>query len=68
MYESFGLIGIELPEKYKENFDVSSEGASTCTVLNSLYAILVFDLLILSYLTLRIPQILTGELNFKAHI
>jgi hypothetical protein len=21
----FGLIGIELPEKYKENFDVSSE-------------------------------------------
>ena len=36
MYESFGLIGIQLPEKYKENFDVSSEGASTCTVLNSL--------------------------------
>jgi hypothetical protein len=32
MYESFGLIGIQLPEKYKENFDVSSEGASTCTV------------------------------------
>jgi hypothetical protein len=32
MYESFGLIGIELPEKYMENFDVSSEGASTCTV------------------------------------
>jgi hypothetical protein len=26
--ESFGLIGIQLPEKYKENFDVSSEGAS----------------------------------------
>jgi hypothetical protein len=22
----FGLIGIQLPEKYKENFDVSSEG------------------------------------------
>ena len=30
MYKSFGLIGIQLPEKYKENFDVSSEGASTC--------------------------------------
>jgi hypothetical protein len=28
MYESFGWIGIQLPEKYKENFDVSSEGAS----------------------------------------
>jgi hypothetical protein len=27
MYENFGLIGIQLPEKYKENFDVSSEGA-----------------------------------------
>ena len=25
--ESFGLLGIQLPEKYKENFDVSSEGA-----------------------------------------
>jgi hypothetical protein len=23
MCESFGLIGIQLPEKYKENFDVS---------------------------------------------
>ena len=23
MYESFGLIAIQLPEKYKENFDVS---------------------------------------------
>jgi hypothetical protein len=32
MGESFGFIGIQLPEKYKENFDVSSEGASTCTV------------------------------------
>jgi hypothetical protein len=32
MYESFGLIGIQLPEKYKENFDVSSKGTSTCTV------------------------------------
>jgi hypothetical protein len=31
MYESFGLIGIQLPEKYKENFDVSCEGASICT-------------------------------------
>jgi hypothetical protein len=30
MYESFGLIGIQLPAKYKENFDVSREGASTC--------------------------------------
>ena len=29
MYKSFGLIGIQLHEKYKENFDVSSEGAST---------------------------------------
>ena len=70
MYESFGLIGIQLPEKYKENFDVSSEGTSTCTVLNSLYTILVFELFTLSYLTLRIALILTGELNlnFKAHI
>ena len=33
MYESFRLIGIQLPElKYKENFDVVSEGPSTCTV------------------------------------
>jgi hypothetical protein len=24
--ESFGLIVMQLPEKYKENFDVSSEG------------------------------------------
>jgi hypothetical protein len=32
MYESFGLIEIQLPEKYKENFDVSSEDASTCAV------------------------------------
>jgi hypothetical protein len=32
MYKSFGLIGIQLPEKYKENFDVWSEGPSTCTV------------------------------------
>jgi hypothetical protein len=32
MYQSFGLIGIQLPEKYKENFDVSSEGASTRAV------------------------------------
>jgi hypothetical protein len=27
IYESFGLIGIQLPDNYKENFDVSSEGA-----------------------------------------
>ena len=33
MYESFGLIGIQLPEKYKENFDISSEGASTCLLV-----------------------------------
>jgi hypothetical protein len=26
LYESFGLIGKQLAEKYKENFDVSSEG------------------------------------------
>jgi hypothetical protein len=32
MYESFGLVGIQLPEKYKENFDDSSEGASSCAV------------------------------------
>jgi hypothetical protein len=24
--ESFGLIGIQLPEKYKENFNILSEG------------------------------------------
>jgi hypothetical protein len=27
--KSFGLIGKQLPEKYKENFDVSSEGPSS---------------------------------------
>jgi hypothetical protein len=32
MYESFGWIEIQLPEKYKENFDVSSESPSICTV------------------------------------
>jgi hypothetical protein len=32
MYESFGWIGKQLPEKYKENFDVLREGASICTV------------------------------------
>ena len=35
MYESFGWItwiGIQLPEKYKENFDVSTESPSICTV------------------------------------
>jgi hypothetical protein len=32
MYESFGWIGIQPPEKYKENFDVSSESPSICTV------------------------------------
>jgi hypothetical protein len=44
MYESFGLIGKQLPQKYKENFEVSSEGAydSYC---NSLHTVLVFDLL-----------------------
>jgi hypothetical protein len=25
-------LGMQLPEKYKENFDVSSVGAPTCTV------------------------------------
>jgi hypothetical protein len=52
MYESFGLIEIQLPEKYKENFDVSSEGASTCAVNVCKYSTFPF---ILSYLTLRIP-------------
>jgi hypothetical protein len=32
MCERFGWIGIQLPEKYKENFDVSSESPSICTV------------------------------------
>jgi hypothetical protein len=32
MYESFGWIGIQLSVKYMENFDVSSESASICTV------------------------------------
>jgi hypothetical protein len=45
MYESFGLIGIQLPEKYKENFDVSSEGASTCTVRVLVFVYIVLDLL-----------------------
>jgi hypothetical protein len=26
VFESFGLIGIQLPEKYKENFDVQYPG------------------------------------------
>jgi hypothetical protein len=38
MCESFGLIGIQLPEKYKENFDVSSEVASTCAVNVCIYS------------------------------
>ena len=45
MYESFGLIGIQLPEKYKENFDVSSEGASTCSLVLLVFAYIVLDLL-----------------------
>ena len=45
MYESFGLIGIQLPEKYKENFDVSSEGASICTsVVLLVFVYIVLDL------------------------
>jgi hypothetical protein len=42
MYESFGLIGIQLPEKYKENFDVSSEGASTCAVSICIHRLLFY--------------------------
>jgi hypothetical protein len=38
MCESFGLIGIQLPEKYKENFDVSSEGASIYAVNVCIYS------------------------------
>jgi hypothetical protein len=54
MYESFGLVGIQLPEKYKENFDVSSEGASTCAVIVFVY--IVLDLLYTVIpITLRIP-------------
>jgi hypothetical protein len=53
MYESFGLIGIQLPEKYKENFDVSSEGASTCAVYNSVCIHRTWPF-ILSYLTLYV--------------
>jgi hypothetical protein len=41
MYESFGLIGIQLPGKYKENFDVSSEGASTCSPVLLVFAYIV---------------------------
>ena len=50
MYESFGLIGIQLPEKYKENFDVSSEGASLRLVL------LVFVYIVLDLLYTVIPN------------
>jgi hypothetical protein len=42
MYESFKLIGLQLLEKYMENFDVSSEGASTCTVIVFVYILLDF--------------------------
>jgi hypothetical protein len=52
MYESFALTGIQLHEKYKENFDVSSEGASTCGVSVCIHRTWPF---ILPYLTLRIP-------------
>jgi hypothetical protein len=38
MYVSFGLVGIQLPVNYKENFDVSSEGASTCAVSVCIYS------------------------------
>jgi hypothetical protein len=27
------LVGMQLPEKYKENFDVSSEGPSTASIV-----------------------------------
>jgi hypothetical protein len=48
MYESFGLIGIQLHEKYKENFDVWSESASVCTV-NVCVPYIVLDLLYCRY-------------------
>jgi hypothetical protein len=45
MYENFGLIGIQLLEKYKENLDVSSEGASTCSLVLLVFAYIVLYLL-----------------------
>jgi hypothetical protein len=49
MYESYGLIEIQLPENYKENFDVSSEGASTCSLVLLVFAYIVLDLLYCRY-------------------
>jgi hypothetical protein len=43
MDESYGLIWIQLPEKYKENFDVSSEGPSTC-ILFIVFVYIVLEL------------------------
>jgi hypothetical protein len=38
--ESFGLLGIQLPEKYKDNFDVSSEGRCSGSWLRDHQAII----------------------------
>ena len=32
---NLSLVGMQLPEKYKENFDVSSEGPSSGVISNS---------------------------------
>ena len=75
MYESFRLVGIQLLEKYKENFDVSSEGTSTCTVSVCIYASYLtftdkYNLLKQRFFqgffrTVKRPQKLNLELSFE---
>ena len=68
MYESFGLIGIQLPEKYKENFDVSSEGEATCTVIVCIqYSYLTFYTIVPNN-TYTINSDRRVKFKFSAHI
>jgi hypothetical protein len=68
MYESFGLIGIQLPEKYKENFDVSSEGEATCTVIVCIqYSYLTFYTIVPNT-TYTINSDRRVKFKFSAHI
>ena len=56
MYESFGLIGIQLPEKYKENFDVSSEGPKARRLVLLVFVYIV--LLLINIISSRIMSII----------
>ena len=51
-----GLIEIQLPEKYiKENFDVSSEGTSTCTVIVNVCTRIMINIMHGSIAAVTIP-------------